>query len=120
MSGALQAVFQNQRSFGTAPGQQEYTTAGTYSWVAPAGVTSVSAVCIAGGAGGVGYPSGTYAMSGGTGGGLGWKNSITVVPASSYTVVVGAGGVGVAYSATGGTGGDSYFVSAGTVAGNGG
>ena len=30
-------------------GQQAYTTAGTYSWVAPAGVTSVCVVCVGGG-----------------------------------------------------------------------
>ena len=44
MSGALQAVYQNLRSFGAAPGSQSYTVDGTYSWVAPAGVTSVSVV----------------------------------------------------------------------------
>ena len=49
MSGALQAVFQNQRSFGAPPGQQAYTTPGTYSWVAPTGVTKVSVVAIGGG-----------------------------------------------------------------------
>jgi len=31
MSGALQAVFQNQRSFDGPSGQQEFTTVGTYS-----------------------------------------------------------------------------------------
>jgi hypothetical protein len=35
---------------------------------------------------GGGYP--------GTGGGLGWKNNISVTPGASYTVVVGAGGTG--------------------------
>lgn len=44
------------RAFGFArvlaakPSQQAYTTAGTYSWVAPAGVTSVSVVAVGGGA----------------------------------------------------------------------
>jgi hypothetical protein len=37
---------------GPPPGQQEYTTAGTYSWVCPAGVTSISVVCVGGGAAG--------------------------------------------------------------------
>lgn len=32
-------------------GQQAYTTAGTYSWVAPSGVTSVSVVAVGGGGG---------------------------------------------------------------------
>ena len=46
MSGALQAVFQNQRSFIAAPGQDAYTSQGTYSWVCPSGVTSVSVVAV--------------------------------------------------------------------------
>ncbi len=37
---------------GIAPGQSEYTTPGTYSWVAPDGVTSVSVVAIGGGGAG--------------------------------------------------------------------
>lgn len=60
-------------------GQQAYTAAGTYSWVAPTGINSVSVVTV--GAGGSG---------GGGGGELRYKNNITVVPANSYTVVVGA------------------------------
>jgi len=84
MSGVLQAVFQNQRSFGTPAGQQAYTTAGTYSWVCPTGVTSISVVMV--GSGG-GYSSANF---GGGGGGLGYKNNISVTPGTSYTVVVGA------------------------------
>ena len=53
-------------------GEALYATAGTYSWVAPAGVTSVSVVAIgAGGSGG---------CFGGSGGGLGYKNNYTVIP----------------------------------------
>jgi len=100
MSGVLQAVFQNQRSFGPAPGQQAYTTAGTFSWIAPAGVTSVSVVTV--GAGG-------YSTAGGSGGALSYKNNITVVPGNSYAVVVGAGNSGT-LSSFNGTG----VVSAGT------
>jgi hypothetical protein len=90
-------------------GQVEYITPGTYSWTAPAGVTSVSAVAVGGGgSGGAAYWSG----GGGGGGGLGWKNNIPVVPGSDYTVVVGAGGVGVTANGGGlGTaGGESYFI----------
>ena len=93
-------------------GQTAFTTAGTYSWTAPSGVTSVSVVAV--GAGGGGYSS--WANPAGNGGGLGWKNSITVVPGTSYTVVVGAGG-----SYSGATaGGNSYFLSLATVSGYGG
>lgn len=56
-------------------GQAAYTSPGTYSWVAPAGVTSVSVVAVGGGYGG--------------GGGLSYGNNISVTPGSSYSVVVG-------------------------------
>ena len=50
----------NSSSFSpTNAGQQAYTTAGTYSWVAPSGVTSVSAVCVGAGGGGWGGSTGT-------------------------------------------------------------
>ena len=42
-------------------GSQSYTTAGTYSWVAPAGVTKVSVVAVGGGSFGQGG-SGTVVM----------------------------------------------------------
>lgn len=38
----------------TVVGQEAYTTPGTYSWVAPSGVTSVCVVCVGGGGGGGG------------------------------------------------------------------
>ena len=73
------------------PGQPAYTTAGTYIWTAPAGVTSVSVVAIGGGAaGGVRGGAGSR-IPGGTGGGLGWKNNIPITPGATYTVVVGEG-----------------------------
>lgn len=77
-----------------------FTTVGTFTWVAPAGVTSVSAVAIGGGG------SGRYGFSGpgGGGGGLGWRNTIAVTPGTSYTVVVGAGG---SASGNGNNGGQS-------------
>tara|TARA_B100000212_G_scaffold300656_1_gene246096 strand:+ start:1315 stop:3522 length:2208 start_codon:yes stop_codon:yes gene_type:complete len=64
-----------------APGQQEYTTPGTYTWTCPAGVTSVSVVCIGGG--------GTGGAYGGSGGSLAYKNNITVTPGQTYTIIVG-------------------------------
>ncbi len=95
------------------PSQQAYTSPGTYSWVAPVGVTKVSVVTVGGGGGSGGPPagasgSGLYIVSaGGGGGGLSWANNISVTPGSSYTVIVGDGGsyVGLAGSA----GGSSSF-----------
>ena len=101
-----------------APGQVQFTTAGTYSWTAPAGVTSASVVAVGGGGG---PDRNTGRVGSGQGGGLGWKNNITVVPGSSYTVEVGAGGIRPANTTViGYNGGNSYFISLATVAGIGG
>ena len=75
-----------------------FTTAGTFSWVAPAGVTSVAVVAIGGGRAG--------------GGGLGYRNAQAVTPGSSYTVVVGAAGNLCSTAA-----GDSFFINTATVRG---
>ena len=96
-------------------GEVVFTTPGTYSWVAPAGVTSVSVVCV--GAGGAG---GSNGGKGGGGGALGYKNNIAVSPGSNYTVVVGQGGGNAGSFGGGGSGTDSYFISAVTVLGGGG
>lgn len=102
-----------------AAGQQEYTTPGTYSWVAPTNVTSVCVVCVGGGAGSNWSGNGG---AGGGGGGLGWINNYAVTPGSSYTVVVGSGGPtsNVANISVTGAGTDSYFVNTSTVKGGGG
>lgn len=98
-------------------GQELFTSSGT--WVAPAGVTSVSVVAIGGGGAGHAYSS---RSSGGGGGGLGWKNNIAVTPGQSYTVVVGTGGAAKTSSSTAqaNSGGDSYFINTSTVVGYGG
>lgn len=80
-------------------GQQAYTIPGTYSWVAPTGVTSVSVVAVG---------SGSRA-----GGGLGYKNNIAVTAGNSYAVFVGQGTLNSAAPS-------SYFINACTVAGLGG
>ena len=100
-----------------------YSKPGTYQWTCPAGVTSVSVVCVGGGGGGKSVgTSGIVSPDGGGGGGLGWKNNITVVPGQTYTVVVGEGGVGISANdgGQGTSGGDSYFISPTLVKGGGG
>lgn len=97
-------------------GQQAYTSAGTYSWVAPSGVTSVSVVAVGGGGG----ASDDYGGAAG-GGGLGYKNNYSVTPGNSYTVAVGAGGIsGKSSGQSGNPGSASYFVSTCIVRGGGG
>ena len=55
-------------------GQIAYTIPGTYSFVCPIGITSVSVLCIGGG--GQGGNSSALDSPGGGGGGLGYKNNI--------------------------------------------
>lgn len=74
-------------------GQQAYTSPGTYTWVAPAGVTSVSVIAV--GHGGYGgsrfYCSCTFFPgSGGSGGALAYTNNFSVTPGNSYTVFIGS------------------------------
>ena len=87
--GAASAASNSATPTSVYGGAQNYTTAGTYTWVAPAGITAVSAVAIGGGGG-----AALLGQGAGGGGGLGYRSSITVTPSSSYTVVVGAGGSG--------------------------
>lgn len=90
---------------GIPPGQQAYTTPGTYTWTAPAGVTSVCVVCVGAGSSASGY----YGI-GGAGGALAYKNNIAVTPGQGYTVIVGAGGQGsTGQSYRGQAGGNSSF-----------
>jgi hypothetical protein len=75
----------------TPPGQIEYTIPGTYSWVAPAGVSNISVLAV--GAGGGGYQGGAsrYSGGGGGGGGLVWVNNVAVTSGTTYSITVGAG-----------------------------
>lgn len=85
-----------------------YTSIGTYSWVAPAGVTSVAVLLV--GSGGTGAPYSTCGPSGGGGGGGGltYKNSISVTPTTSYTVSIGPGTTRTYFNTS------SFFAGAGT------
>jgi len=107
-SGALSV----QNFYGTTAeivGQAEYTwganSDASYTWVAPAGVTSVSVLVIA--YGGWGQEAFSYrnccgcgpygpvyyvAGTGGGGGGLAYRNNIPVTPGTGYTVYFNANG----------------------------
>ena len=101
----------NTTHIGIATGQQEYTTAGTYTWFAPDGVTSVSVVCV--GAGGSGYldqtqDGGSSTFNGTTCGAAGGKGATATVAGAGGTVLNGtgfAGGSGGVLGATNGGGG---------------
>lgn len=107
-------------------GESTYTVPGSYTWVCPVGVTSVSVVCVGAG-GGAWNQNGSAYRTGGGGGALGYKNNISVTPGTGYTVVVGAGGkASLVINDGSGTvinptaGGQSYFNTTGTVRGGGG
>jgi hypothetical protein len=100
-------------------GQQAYLDPGTYSWVAPAGISTVSVVVIGAGGGGMNDDL-YYGGTGGGGGGLAYLNNVPVTPGNTYKVVVGSGGIGVynqyrgsdfnaGYGIVGNGGGDSVF-----------
>jgi hypothetical protein len=73
-----------------APASQSFTSPGTYTWVAPAGVSSVSVVVVG--------------KAGNPGAALSYKNNISVTPGSSYSVFI-----------TNSCSSSSYFNSVGTV-----
>jgi len=91
---------------GLTNGSNSYTVPGSYSWICPSGVTSVSTVVVSGGGGGSYY-------TGGGGAGLGYRNNISVTAGNSYTVVVANGGAGGVYFANGG--GYSSFINTSTL-----
>jgi PKD repeat protein len=95
-----------------------WNTSGTTTWTKPSSVSSVWYTVIAGGGGG-----GTYVLyddnSGGGGGGAGGFANGTLSVAGDITVVVGAGGHGVA-SSNGSSGFLSSFGSISTTGGGGG
>jgi len=109
----------------TAPGQVLFevvttTTTRTTSWTVPAGVTSVSVVCVGGGGGGRAGSS----SSGGAGGGgaLTYRNNIAVTPGATYSIQIGRGGNGIAGLGGGGAGDGaaSWFQSSSVCNANGG
>ena len=91
-------------------GQQVYTTPGSYTWICPAGVTSVSVLVIGAGGGGATQSAG----GGGGGGALAYANNYSVTPGNSYAVQVGTGG------SSNSNGTSSYFVGSGVILANGG
>lgn len=73
--------------------QQQWTIPGTYTWVAPTGVSSPSVLCVSAG------------DSQGSGGSLAYGNSIAITPGNSYTIKVGDVGAGTPTTT------ESYFSS---------
>lgn len=85
--GSSQVTASNTVSF--PAGQVSYLSAGTYSYIPPAGVTLSSLVAVGGGGGG-NSPGG--GGDGGGGGALRWINNFPVTPGTPYSIVVGGPG----------------------------
>jgi hypothetical protein len=97
--------------FGGAPNASIYTATGF--WICPPGIYKVRVTVVGGGGGAYGYGAGEAYISGGPGGcaiGL-----FAVTPGTTYSLVVGTGGVPGASNPgggpPGGTGGTSSFAS---------
>ncbi len=98
-------------------GEHLYYIPGSYTWVAPAGATTVSVVCVGGGGGGLQHDFFGLMFSTVSGGGatLAYKNNFSVVPGQGYDLFVGAGGAGSVVpsgnfpSSSGNAGQDSWF-----------
>ena len=73
-------------------GEIVYTTPGWHEFTIPAGFSQVSVVAIGGGGSGGVVKVGGWALTGGTGAGLGYKNNITLDSSKTYWVQVGNGG----------------------------
>ena len=89
-------------------GNLSSSSAQSAQWTCPSYVTSICVLCIGGGGGGD-NGLGNYA---GGGGGLAWRNNISVTPGQSYWITVGHGGNGGHSGYTGSNGqdgGDSYM-----------
>jgi hypothetical protein len=101
-------IFRGQEKF-RADINVVYTTAGTYTYTVPQGITYLCVLCVGGGGAGVYNTS----LAGGAGGGaLIWVNNIRVSAGQQFTVVVGAGGNGASGANTGGIAGNAsrfYF-----------
>jgi hypothetical protein len=116
-SGTTWTDLSGSSSSAVAVGQSAYTTEGTYTFIVPAQVTSISAVVIGGGGGGGGADDAQIrneTNNGGGGGGLAY-GTIAVTPGETLNITVGTGGAGgVADAIGGGAGGTSTIVRSAT------
>ena len=84
-----------------------YNTAGTFTWTAPCGVTSITVQAWGGGGAGGGSGSNNSKGGGGGAGGTYVSSVLTVIPGNTYNLSVGSGAVGTA--SAGSKGGSSWF-----------
>jgi Secretion system C-terminal sorting domain len=105
-------ILVNGINLSQAQSTETFTTTGT--WICPQGVTSITVECWGGGGAGGAATGNPAAGGGGAGGAYAKSTSIAVVPGTSYTVTIGAGGIGN-NTGNGGAGGSSWFNSTTTI-----
>ena len=105
-------------------GTQLYTSAGSYTWTVPDGISKVLVTASAGGGGGAGGVSesrGSIVYDGGNGGRGGncYKYEVSVTAGEEISIVIGNGGGGTEHNshATAGSGGTTKFGNAITLSG---
>jgi hypothetical protein len=100
--------------------QTTISTVGNNTWTCPAGINTIKVEAWGGGGGGGGSYLAGFA-GGGAGGSYVINDSVTVVPATSYTMILGAGGaITDNGGANGNNGGNTTFGSTTPVIANGG
>jgi len=82
---------------------QYYDTAGSYTFTVPAGVTFVKVECWGGGGGGGANNTWSPVVQGGGGGGGAYSriDSVSVIPSTIHTIIVGNGGFGIPHFVSG-------------------
>lgn len=84
---------------GLVPGQQQWNTAGTYSFVVPDYCYEIAGVGIgSGGSGATGSSGDSYTSGGGGGGALTYHNAIAVTPGETLTITIGAPGYAISWT----------------------
>jgi hypothetical protein len=88
-----------QMNGGTNPiipqGEEQFTSDGTYTFIVPNNVDSISALAVGAGGGAAGcFGNSTDSGTGGGGGALSYTSSLSVNPGDEITIVVGKGGSG--------------------------
>ena len=103
------------KTSGKSAGEVEFIAPGTYNWIVPIGVDSISAVAIGGGGGGGARDATDEPGAGGGGGGLAY-DIIATTPGETLTITVGTGGVGGQGAGTAGTAGGASEILRNTTA----
>lgn len=84
---------------GLVPGQQQWTTVGTFSFVVPDYCYEIAGVGIgSGGSGATGSSGDSYTSGGGGGGALTYHNAIAVTPGETLTITIGAPGYAISWT----------------------